>query len=82
MTSGPACLALSIATAAVSVVTAVVSIVTAQRCVHGQIYVMFCQQWVNLTVCTSHGPLSDNDRRLVIKPIYYCILPPTFTSWC
>ena len=35
---------LSLAMATVSVVTAAVSLVTGQRCVQGQIYVMFCQQ--------------------------------------
>ena len=49
--------AVSVAMAAVSVVMAAVSVVMGQRTVKGQIYVMFCEQSVNMPLPTSHGLL-------------------------
>ena len=49
--------AVSVATAAVSMATAAVSLVMGQRSVKGQIYVMFCEQSVNMPLPTSHGLL-------------------------
>ena len=48
---------LSLATAAVSVATAAVYVVMGQRSVKGQIYVMFCEQSINMLLPSSHGLL-------------------------